>query len=183
MTSLDVHAVASAATATAAATLNSDWGSADDISDGDAHPAPALPLHQLHRTGALGALPFDPSASCKKEKKALDHRYHAASPARVRFFAVYRRFLAEVVGPAIRSQLKGTTALFIQHFPVLRISPPSTAHIGKRHKDADYHHQPGQLNLWLPLVTVAGPNSLWCESSPGSGDFAPFEARCVSVAG
>ena len=45
-----------------------------------------MPLHLLHLTGVLGSLPFNPAASCKKEKKALDQRYHAASPARERFF-------------------------------------------------------------------------------------------------
>lgn len=150
MMGLEAHASASATTLpTAVVTPSNDGSSADDI---DVGPPRQLPLHRLHLTGVLGSLPFDPAASCKKEKKALDQRYHAASAARERFFVVYRRFLTEIVGPAIRSQLAGTTALFVQHFPVLRVSPPSTTHIGKRHKDSDYHHQPGQLNLWLQVA-------------------------------
>ena len=44
------------------------------------------------------------------------------------------------------------------------------------HCDAEYGHQPGELNLWLPLTSPARTRTtLWAESSPGRGDFRPLE--------
>eukprot|EP00040_Diaphanoeca_grandis_P003280 m.24485 g.24485 ORF g.24485 m.24485 type:complete len:290 (-) comp14619_c0_seq1:93-962(-) len=131
-------------------------------------------LTKLHLSGVLGTLPFNPEASCRNEKKTLEKRYHARSELRDQFLSLYRRFVTEVVGKTVREQLPQTATLYVQHQPVLRIAPPSRNHIGKRHCDADYGHQQGQLNFWLPLVPVDGANTLWCESTPGLGDFAPF---------
>ena len=39
-----------------------------------------------------------------------------------------------------------------------------------------YNHQPGEVNVWVPLTTVGGSNSLMSESSPGLSDFHPFSA-------
>jgi hypothetical protein len=47
--------------------------------------------------------------------------------------------------------------------------------MGKMHHDCDYHHQPSELNFWLPLSPVFSTNSLWAESAPDKGDFRPFE--------
>ena len=59
----------------------------------------------------------------------------------------------------------------------MRVHLPHTKALGKRHCDADYFHQPNEINVWIPLVErVWGSNSLYCESSPGAADFAPFEA-------
>lgn len=53
---------------------------------------------------------------------------------------------------------------------------PGTGHLlVQRHTDSDYHHQPNELNVWLPLTRAAGSNTLWAESAPGLGDFHPFE--------
>merc|ERR1711920_207162 len=63
-----------------------------------------------------------------------------------------------------------------QRLPSLRVHMPYTRTLGVPHIDADYHHQPTEINFWLPLVAVSGSNSLFAESAPGRGDFAPFEA-------
>ena len=46
----------------------------------------------------------------------------------------------------------------------------------KPHCDADYFHDANEINYWVPLTRVGGCNSLWSESAPGAGDYAPFEA-------
>ena len=46
---------------------------------------------------------------------------------------------------------------------------------GKVHNDSQYGHSRKELNFWLPLTRTAGTNSLFCESSPGAKDYAPFE--------
>jgi len=42
------------------------------------------------------------------------------------------------------------------------------------HNDMDYHHQPSEINYWLPLSRVHDSNSLWVESKPGLGDMHPL---------
>ena len=136
----------------------------------------------LHASGLLGVLPYDPTKGCKKRKRAIEARYHAPSPERDEFLALYRRFATEFIAPLICEELPETRALVVQHFPVLRIAPPSDKRIGKPHRDGvEYYHQRGQINFWLPLVAVDGNNSLWCESAPGAGDFAPFRAAYGEV--
>ena len=43
--------------------------------------------------------------------------------------------------------------------------------------DADYHHQPNELNVWIPLTDCLGSDTLWAESEADRGDFRPFELR------
>lgn len=62
--------------------------------------------------------------------------------------------------------------------PSLRVHMPHVKPLGVPHCDADYHHQPGEINFWMPLSDeVFGTNSLFCESRPGAGDFVPFSAK------
>jgi len=46
--------------------------------------------------------------------------------------------------------------------------------LGRLHNDAQYGHQPGEVNFWLPLTRLAAANTLWAESEEGRGDFHPF---------
>ena len=67
--------------------------------------------------------------------------------------------------------------MYYQLKPTLRVIVPSTKSVGHSHTDYEYHHQPGELNFWIPLTPVAGANSLHCESAPGVGDFSPMVAQ------
>ena len=103
---------------------------------------------------------------------------HVPDDAYAAFDAAYRRFVCEVVAPG----LGGGRVLF-QRAPTLRVMSPARpggpppAVMSRLHCDMDYHHQPSELNFWLPLTPVFGGNSLWVESAPGRGDFAPLEMR------
>lgn len=83
---------------------------------------------------------------------------------------VYHHFVKEIIGP-----LLGGGRILYQRSPTLRIYNPSTVAMGKCHNDCDYHHQPSELNFWLPLCPVFSTNSLWAESVPDLGDFHPFD--------
>ena len=49
---------------------------------------------------------------------------------------------------------------------------------GRVHCDADYGHSSAEVNFWIPLSSeVGGTNSLYCESSPGSGDYTSFDIK------
>ena len=87
------------------------------------------------------------------------------------FLAVYHRFVAEWIVPQL-----GQGALLYQRKPILRVVLPGSVPPTALHCDADYWHDANELNFWVPLTRVAGANSLWSETEPGKGDFAPFVA-------
>ena len=80
----------------------------------------------------------------------------------------YRAFICEVVAPHVAATFDGPCdELVFQANPSLRVVVPGDRPSGRRHCDADYGHQPGQVNFWLPLALAHGPNTLWVE---GLGD-------------
>ena len=101
-----------------------------------------------------------------------------------RFDEVYQAFIRDVVAPAM-----GGGRILFQRAPTLRVmtplssSDPSIPYVmSKLHNDCDYHHQPSEINFWLPLTDeVFDGNSLWVESIPGLGDFHPLELKYGQV--
>lgn len=72
----------------------------------------------------------------------------------------------------------GGGTLLYQREPNFRCHLPGTGHLlVHKHRDADYYHQPNELNVWIPLTDCFGSNTLWAESAPDKGDFRPFELR------
>ena len=86
-----------------------------------------------------------------------------------------RRFVALHVSAALDATAHGFTEVLYQVEPSLRCHLPHARPSIPLHKDAYYWHQPNELNIWVPLVPgVRGSNSLFCESTPGAADYAPF---------
>ncbi|KAK3238721.1 hypothetical protein CYMTET_51291 [Cymbomonas tetramitiformis] len=129
-------------------------------------------LAYLHTSGLLGP-DFKPSSSSKHFKRELSKSI-TQHPAHIAFLDAYRDFIHTFVGPLVLEFMPDTTELVYQSEPCIRIHPPSVNNLGKPHRDRDYRHQAGEVNFWLPLVHVDGPNSLWVESFPGRGDLKPL---------
>lgn len=86
--------------------------------------------------------------------------------------ALVARFCAEVCAPSL-----GCGSVVHQVIPTFRCHTPGTGKsLGSQHTDAQYHHQPAEVNFWLPVTSCYGTNSLWSESEVGKGDFHPFVA-------
>ena len=85
------------------------------------------------------------------------------------FLALYERFVAEVIAPAL-----GSPGLVYQAVPVFRVYMPHHLGVGPRHTDASYHAQPNELNFWVALTPCHNTNSLYVESSAGAADFEPI---------
>lgn len=83
---------------------------------------------------------------------------------------VFRGFVEQVVVPLVGEDVAFQTP------PTLRCQLPSHRPLGHRHRDDEYEgHQAASINFWLPLTRVWGANTLWVESEPRAGDFAPVE--------
>uniref|UniRef100_A0A0G4I7W7 Uncharacterized protein n=1 Tax=Chromera velia CCMP2878 TaxID=1169474 RepID=A0A0G4I7W7_9ALVE len=46
--------------------------------------------------------------------------------------------------------------------------------LGRLHNDAEYGHQPGEVNFWVPLTRCNPSNTMWVESVPGRADWRPL---------
>lgn len=116
-------------------------------------------------------------------RKALVKRMRANT----RLCDEYERLIKEVIAPQLAQELAaledgapwvtgdGSVELVYQYPPTLRIQPRRTAFFRREHRDAEYGHQPGELNFWLALTDTRDSRAtLWVESAPDLGDFHPL---------
>mmetsp|Transcript_24436 Transcript_24436/g.44841 ORF Transcript_24436/g.44841 Transcript_24436/m.44841 type:complete len:267 (-) Transcript_24436:18-818(-) len=162
-----------------------------DVVDHDLYGAG---LEVLQSAGpVLGIFPEDDSVSplekyrlhpsSFKRHQARRSLYKAVAQ-NARFLAAYDKLLQEVVIPHMKAVLlaNGEAAephhvFYYQRPPTMRVQPPSSE-TGARHRDAEYGHQDGEVNFWLPLTDYAlTQTALWVESAEGVGDFHPLDAE------
>lgn len=101
-----------------------------------------------------------------------------------KFMVTFTELVEQVVLPNLKQQLLKVgaienvpTTFYYQYPPTLRLQPgPAWAQV-KAHNDAEYGHQHGELNYWIPLTdrTLTGVD-LWCESCFGCDDYHPIPA-------
>lgn len=102
------------------------------------------------------------------------------------FIELFDRFVTEVVLPDLKERLLRAEAnpiddepvrFYYQRPPTLRLQPGPARAIVKAHHDAEYGHQNGELNFWLPLTNRDTGVDLWCESTKNAGDYRPLPAE------
>jgi len=110
------------------------------------------------------------------------------------FLAVYEQLVQEVVCPNLKAKLDDNgeaklddngeaTIFYYQWPPTLRLQPGPSDRYRRVHRDAEYGHQVGEINFWLPLTDYAKTGTtLWVESAPNLGDFHPLEITHGSIA-
>lgn len=142
---------------------------------------PLQDLSSLHTSTPLGTTVLTDKSGAQINyfqscwNRDRDKTPEQRGPAFVQFNALYRSFVSAVIAPAM--EISRSDSIIFQRAPTLRVYPPGgqTA-MGSYHNDEQYHHQPSEINFWLPISErVWGSNSLWVESSPGLGDFAPLD--------
>ncbi|HEX5182640.1 MAG TPA: StrG-like protein [Allosphingosinicella sp.] len=58
---------------------------------------------------------------------------------------------------------------------MMRVNFHGSRSILRFHCDREYGQTPNTVNVWLPVTSVYGTNSMYVESAPGLSDFAPLE--------
>jgi len=86
------------------------------------------------------------------------------------FDNLYKAFVREVIFPMFEDD-----TLIYQQTPGIRFNRPGAKAVYRWHSDGDSHHKHplGELNIYLPLTKSYDNNTVWVESLPGLGDFAP----------
>jgi len=159
----------------------------------DDEPRGVLVLRELpeQRLREAATLAFDVARHRLREaawtvlrKAGIDHRGLAGASRRDRarreraltecvandaeFLDAYEGLVREVVAREL-----GRSFAY-QFPPTLRVQPPCRG-AGFCHSDADFGHQAGERNYWLPLTDFSSTRTaLLVESKPGHGDFAPL---------
>lgn len=93
-----------------------------------------------------------------------------ASAEGQQFYELYERFVREVIRP----QYDGP--IYYQTKPSHRILFADVPGQSRFHRDADYGHDPAEVNYWVALTPAYGTNTFWIESEEGKGDYRPVEA-------
>ena len=105
----------------------------------------------------------------------------ATEALRRRFHATLLAFARTVVAPLLGCADRPGDVAF-QRSPTLRVSFPATEPMGHAHTDAEYHHQAGELNFWLPLTAVWGTNTLWVDGTGAEGgDNGDIDSRPLQL--
>jgi len=88
----------------------------------------------------------------------------------IEFENLYEAFVREVIFPLFEDD-----TLIYQATPGIRFNRPGAKAVYRWHSDGDSHHKHplGELNIYLPLTKSFDNNTIWVESLPGLGDFAP----------
>ena len=134
------------------------------------------PLDQVHTASSVSSCNEVVEAFASRHDQASWSRGDEASPM-VQF---YDRFINEVVLPHMSGGRFGARVVY-QAKPSLRVLPPGSKGI-RFHRDAEYMHQAGEVNWWLPATPTFGSNSLQVESSPDAADFGVLELRVGQIA-
>lgn len=100
------------------------------------------------------------------------------------FLAVYERLVCEVVCPHLKAKTgdEAPITFYYQFPPTLRLQPGPSQQFRRVHRDAEYGHQTGEINFWMPLTDYSRTGTtLWVESVPGAGDFRPMEVEYGAI--
>ena len=136
--------------------------------DLDQYPLPELVRQQLGvaQLDEIHSIADYPLLTRENDQKTVFHeRFYAIGDE---FFEVYRRLLVDVVQPLFGENL------IYQRVPTFRVHLPNNVAVGEMHRDRDYSHGHGEVNLWLPFTPAWDTNTVWIESAEGSGDLEPY---------
>ena len=136
--------------------------------DLDQYPLPELVREQLgvEQLDSIHESADYPLLTRENDQKTVFHeRFYSIGDE---FFRVYHRLLADVVQPLFGENL------IYQRVPTFRVHLPNNVAVGEVHRDRDYSHGQGEVNLWLPFTPAFETNTIWIESSEGSDDLRPY---------
>ncbi|KAL3827129.1 hypothetical protein ACHAXA_002364 [Cyclostephanos tholiformis] len=106
------------------------------------------------------------------------------------FLRLFDGFVVDRILPRLKARLQSAgshnedlpVTFFYQRPPTLRIQPGPARALVRAHNDAEYGHQNGELNFWLPLTSRRKTGvDLFCESKSGAGDYRPLQVEYGEV--
>lgn len=136
--------------------------------------ADILNVRRLDQVHTLCPAPKEQYAPGADQQTPIHHAFYSRMEE---LLPMYRAFVREVITPYV----KGDGDLVYQAKPSFRVHLPGNVAVGAHHKDSEYGHQPREMNFWVPLTAAFGANTIWIESEPDKGDFAPVNVDVGQV--
>eukprot|EP00938_MAST-03A_sp_MAST-3A-sp1_P006306 g6306.t1 len=114
-----------------------------------------------------------------------------------KFCDAYERMIREVIAPHIVKQFspqnENDRFVLYQFPPTVRIycshlkpiggknKTDEYRSLGRFHCDAQYGHQDGEINFWMPLTVLHDTSTLWGETEPMKEDYYPFRPEIGEI--
>ena len=77
---------------------------------------------------------------------------------------------------ATKNEDDGKHTFYYQYPPTLRLQPGPNKSYGRTHRDAEYGHQIGEVNYWMPISLYRlTKTTLEIENEPNSKEFLPLD--------
>ena len=95
--------------------------------------------------------------------------YHKLNKGWKEFEMMYNNFISDTV-----VSVMGHSDFVFQAKPTFRVQVPNNKSVGEYHRDYDYNHQLGEINIVLALTDMKDSSAIWIESVPGLGDYHPM---------
>ena len=54
---------------------------------------------------------------------------------------------------------------------------PNNKAVGEFHRDRDYNHPIGEINIWVPITSSQNSNTIWIESKFDKMDYIPMNLK------
>lgn len=108
------------------------------------------------------------------------HHLHQSTMLHRRFYDAftdkigeqYRRF-----AKTMAQQIFGTTDVYYQAVPTLRVQFPGDLAVGSMHRDREYGHQDGAVTCWVPLTSAHDSSALWIEGSRDAQNYRAWDCK------
>mgnify|MGYP001227212261 CR=1 FL=1 len=120
-------------------------------------------VHEKHGVN-FGVLTFD------TDQSTLFHRMWYSQGKKSNFYSIYRRFIENEIRPLFDE------SIIYQKIPTFRTQVPNNLGVAEWHRDSDYSHFRGEMNIFLPLTRAHDTATVWTESAEGREDYAPLNA-------
>jgi hypothetical protein len=125
------------------------------------YPFPAMITYLLDEVD-LAALRGDGLPLHSRENDQISWWHERFYAAREAWGPLYRKFVMEFVARQF------SEPFYYQAIPTFRVQLPDNLAVGEYHRDSEYGHPAGEVNLWLPLTRADGSNSIYlCEDESG----------------
>jgi len=99
------------------------------------------------------------------------HKKFYNSPLLPEFLSLYEQFVKKEIVAMFPKEVR----IIYQKKPTFRVHLPNNLCVGKKHRDFDYNHPPGEINFWLPFTKVFDTNGVMVETEPEKGDYHCLE--------
>lgn len=104
----------------------------------------------------------------KKDQSTKQHKMFYKKYEGSSFQECYEKFVTNYCTDLLQVKLIN------QAKPTFRIHMPNNVGVGEFHKDSDYDHPMEEINFLVPVTEAKETSTIWCETKPGLGDYAPI---------